>query len=210
MSSAKPTLLPLECPTRYYPDFLAPHDSAELFEWIRMESGVPDAREITLADGSTFVQETGKLMFVDPVLTDHDVFSAAHGRRIAWPPVVVPLRDRIEKLTGMEFSVCVCIYYPDGKASAGFHFDPPAFGPTTVIPSISLGAKRKFQIRRQEDHSDEYGIELADGSLLIMGEGFQNLYEHSVPVAEECWTPRINLTFRPFEWPTGFQRDSRL
>ncbi len=210
MSSAEPILLPLECPTKYYPDFLALPDSAELFEWIRTKSGVRDMREIALADGTTLVQETGKLMFVDPELTDHEVFPAPHGPRTAWPPVVVPLRNRIEKLMGMEFSVCVCIYYPDGKASAGFHFDPPAFGPTTIIPSISLGAKREFQIRRQEDHSDEYGIELADGSLLVMGEGFQDLYEHSLPVDEKCRTPRINLTFRPFEWPTGFERDSRL
>ena len=209
MSPDEPFQLPLDCQAEYYPDFLPPEDSAALFDWIAEESGVPDMRKVPLADGTVHEMDNGKLMFVDPELTDHDLFPATFGHRIAWPPIVVPLRDRIEKMIGMEFNVCVCIYYRDGEAGVGFHADLRAFGPTSMVPSISLGEKREFLIRRKQDDSDVYSIELDDGSLLIMGEGFQDDYEHSLPVNDKYRKPRINLTFRPFDWPPGFQRDSR-
>lgn len=60
-----------------------------------------------------------------------------------------------------------------------------------------------------DDHSDEYPIDLPNGSLLLMGDGCQERYEHSLPLDPGCTAPRINLTFRPFDWPTGFKRGPR-
>ena len=209
MSPPEPIRLPLQCQADYYPGFLTPQESAELFDWIAEKSGVPDLRSLAMADGTVQEMDTGKLMFVDPELTDPENFHPSHGRRIAWPPIVAPLRDRIEEMFGREFSVCVCIYYHDGGSGVGFHYDPPSFGPTSTVPSISLGEKREFLIRRKHDPSDVHSIELDHGSLLIMGEGFQEKYEHSLPVDEKYRKPRINLTFRPFDWPPGFRRRNR-
>ena len=72
MSPAGPIQLPLQCPAKYYPDFLPAQETAELFDWIGEESGVPDMREIPLADGSLYKMDNGKLKFVDPERTRQD------------------------------------------------------------------------------------------------------------------------------------------
>ncbi|MBY4678826.1 alpha-ketoglutarate-dependent dioxygenase AlkB [Marinobacterium arenosum] len=69
---------------------------------------------------------------------------------------------------------------------------------------------REFRFRNRLDHSDQYSLELADGSLLIMGKGCQEVYEHAVPIDHKYLNPRINLSFRQFRWPSGLKRDSRV
>lgn len=190
--------LPVECDVDYYKGFLSPEESAEIFNWINGNSQLIRSDKIVMADGTIFIPELGKCMFVDRQLTDFSIFLEQHGRRVQWPQQLIPLRDKIENLTGVEFGVCVCIYYSSGKVGVGYHSDLPAFGPTSLIPSISLGAKRTFLLRRRGNPADEYKIELESGDLLIMGKGCQEEYEHSVPVDSQCLKPRINLTFRQF------------
>jgi len=201
--------LPIDCDVEYIEGFVPEDEAAELFKWICDYGDVVDSNEMQMADGSIFHSDTGRIMYVDPELTDFSLFPEPHGKRMAWPPLVEALRDRLEVLTGKEFNVGVCIYYRDGGVGVDFHSDYRAFGPVSCIPSISLGAERKFSLRRREHHSDEASLVLADGSLLIMGDGCQEKYEHSLPLDPDCSDPRINLTFRPFSWPPGFVRGPR-
>lgn len=106
------------------------------------------------------------------------------------------LRRKIESLTGRIFGACVCIYYRDGTKGVDFHRDLPAFGDTSVIPSVSLGAERTFVLRNVSDHSDRFVLKPAHGSLIVMGEGCQQRYEHAVLHDETVTRARINLTFR--------------
>lgn len=198
--------LPLKCDVTYYESFLSPAESAEIFDWICAHCPDLEWEDITLANGMVHRMDTGKWMFVDEELTDFSLFFEAHGRRMAWPPIMRSLKDKVEQFVGMAFHVCVCIYYRSGDVGVGFHSDLRSFGSTSLIPSISLGAERTFLFRRKSDHSEQFEMSLANGSLLIMGDGCQDEYEHSVPVCAEVLEPRINLTFRPFNWPKGHKR----
>lgn len=199
--------LPVACEVSYHEAFISVQESAAIFDWICQHCDMSDPGYVQMADGSQQPMRPWKMMFVDEPLVNTNLFHAVHGRRLAYPPVLTGLRNKIEQRLGIQFSVCVALYYPDGEEYMGFHYDPPAFGPTDIIASMNLGSARAFQLRRKSDHSELHTIELQDGSLVIMGEGCQEEYEHAVPAMAECG-PRINLTFRPFNWPEGMGRDN--
>ena len=72
-----------------------------------------------------------------------------------------------------------------------------AYGDTNIIPSISLGEEREFQLR--ENATQEiYNITLENGSMIIMGENCQKNYEHALPPHSKYKNARINLTFRKY------------
>ncbi|EDM67133.1 DNA repair system specific for alkylated DNA [Moritella sp. PE36] len=195
--------LPINCNTQYIENFISKEDSSAIFDWIYTHVEGLDYENIEMADGSEFRLSVGKCMFVDEPLTNAVLLENIHGRRQHWPDVLLPVKQKIEQFTGLIFSVCVCIYYRDGNESVAFHYDPPAFGPTNVIPSLSLGQPREFIFRNKQDHSDQYSLTLGNGSLVIMGEGCQEKYEHALPVAKHHDFSRINLTFRQFNWPNS-------
>jgi alkylated DNA repair dioxygenase AlkB len=202
--------LPMNCQAQYIEKFISKTESAAIFDWICTHCPGLDYEDIAMADGSIYRLSIGKCMFVDTALTNTDLLPSAHGRRMPWPQPLLAVKHKVEKFTGLTFSVCVCIYYRDGNESMGFHYDPPAFGSTSVLPSISLGQPREFVLRSKQDHSDQYRLTLADGSMVVMGEGCQDNYEHALPPANDHPHPRINLTFRQFTWPTATQHQTVL
>lgn len=191
--------LPLNCQAQYIEHFISKSESTAIFNWLISHCPWRDGDNITMGDGSTCRLCTGKYMFVDRALTDPQVFSIHHGRRMPWPPAIMVLKQKVEQFTGVTFNVCVCIYYRDGSEGVGFHYDAPAFGPTSILPSISLGRSREFVFRSRQNNSGQYHLMLGDGSMVVMGAGCQEHYEHSLPEVENHPYPRINLTFRQFD-----------
>lgn len=190
--------LPLDCRATYYPDFMAPGERDALFRRLRENYDLSD-RTMKMADGSDYALDTGAMMFVDrPLIGEfsEDIW----GKIVEWPALLKRLKDRIEPVAQREYRVCRCIHYKDGGSGCDFHADYPAYGDLSSIASISLGEEREFLLRKIEDHSDLYRLTLGDGSLLIMGEGCQERYEHALPANDKYKSPRINLTFRPFGW----------
>ncbi len=203
--------LPLECSVDYHNGFITSEESREIFHWIITHCEGLNGQYMSLADGSEQWVDNGLWLFVDNALMDFSLFSQWHGRRKVWPPMIEKLRDRLERFVGAEFSVCLCNYYQDGTVGMGFHSDLfTSYGPTSQILSISLGEERTFAFRRKSNHSELYAIELQNGSLLIMGEGSQEEYEHALPTNPKYINPRVNLTFRMFSWPEGFKRKNRI
>ncbi|WP_440056291.1 alpha-ketoglutarate-dependent dioxygenase AlkB (plasmid) [Pseudoalteromonas sp. T1lg65] len=196
--------LPLDCSAHYYPQFMTHSQSHALFTWLSENCDLTTPDTATMPTGEVLDIWPWKMMFVDPKLVDPSVFPAEHGRRQAWCPLIEQLQQQIKEITGIEFSVGVCLFYPNGEESMGFHTDLSAFGPTNVIASISLGAERNFLIRSQSNPELLHDITLEDGSLFIMGEGFQNNYEHAIAKGNEQTGPRFNITFRQFGWDTSF------
>ena len=78
---------------------------------------------------------------------------------------------------------------------APYHFDQQTSGANTILPSISLGEVREFCFRENDSH-ETYSLELANGSLLVMGEHSQSRYEHSLIKDPRYINGRINITFR--------------
>ncbi|PWK88472.1 alpha-ketoglutarate-dependent dioxygenase AlkB family protein [Fulvimonas soli] len=137
---------------------------------------------------------------------DADAHYAYSGTRFdphPWPPVLVALRGRVEQACGARFNGVLANLYRDGRDGMGWHSDDePELGPRPVIASLSLGAQRRFRLRRRRGRGepprpgDTLELALPHGSLLRMAGDTQRHYRHELPRTRAPTGARINLTFR--------------
>ncbi|GGA11151.1 alpha-ketoglutarate-dependent dioxygenase AlkB family protein [Dyella caseinilytica] len=117
-----------------------------------------------------------------------------------WTASLLPLRERVQTFCGAHFNSVLANLYRDGQDSMGWHSDDePELGPHPVIASLSLGAERRFRLRRKARHDERVtplGLPLAHGSLLCMAGDTQRHYQHDLPRVAGVLGARINLTFR--------------
>ena len=112
-------------------------------------------------------------------------------------PLLLEIKKRVEEVSQILFNIVLVNLYRDGKDSNGWHSDDEKeLGINPVIASVSLGAKRVFQIRNKEDKKLRHNIELNNGSLLLMKGSTQHFWQHQIPKTQKKIAPRINLTFR--------------
>ena len=124
-------------------------------------------------------------------------YSGIHHEPDPWIDELVELRDLSSSHTGTRFNSVLCNLYRDGSDGVDWHADDePEFGPMPVIASWSLGATRRFDLRRVDDHSNKVELELHHGDLVIMSGTTQELWRHRVPKTKKPVGERINLTFR--------------
>lgn len=115
----------------------------------------------------------------------------------AWTPELLELRDRLQSAVGGAFNSVLLNRYRDGKDSMGWHSDDePELGAEPVIASLTLGAARRFLLRRRDDHALKAEYLLEHGDLLVMAGETQRYYQHAVPKTAKVAAERINLTFR--------------
>lgn len=118
-----------------------------------------------------------------------------HPRR-PMPPLLAGLRDTVAAATGHPFNVVLLNLYRDGADSMGWHADDDyPHGGWSGVASLSLGATRRLRLRPR-DSGIRQGVDLAHGSLLFMGPGTQQAWQHAVPKTRRACGPRLNLTFR--------------
>lgn len=102
------------------------------------------------------------------------------------------------------FNVVLANRYNNGQDFMGWHSDnEKSLGREPIIASISLGAERRFLVRRKGDKQEDKPREkieyvLAHGSLLVMTGRMQQLYQHSLPkvALSKCNKLRLNFTYR--------------
>ncbi len=189
--------LPLNCTADLYPHFLSTKEADQLFHYLTSHFDLSNF-EIKLPGGASFQTNYGKLTFLeDDIYQGKKMNPSELNLSTFWTEPVLPIKKKVEALMGRTFGVGVCIHYPDGHSGVDFHSDPPNFGDTTVIPSLSLGEEREFCLREKAT-GEVYSLTLPNGSLLIMGEHCQEQYEHALPVNPKYKKPRINITFRQF------------
>ncbi|XP_053497018.1 alpha-ketoglutarate-dependent dioxygenase alkB homolog 3 isoform X4 [Ictalurus furcatus] len=94
-----------------------------------------------------------------------------------WHPILLNLRQAIEREISHTFNSLLCNLYRDGKDSIAWHSDNEvSLGPRPTIASFSLGDTRVFSLRKKpppEENSDyiyaeKVKIPLSHGTLLIM------------------------------------------
>ena len=123
-------------------------------------------------------------------------YSRVRHQPAPWTPALAQLRERLQVELGARFNSVLANRYRDGCDSMGWHADDePELGREPLIASISLGAVRRMRFRAR-DRSAVAAIDLADGSLLLMGGRTQTLYQHAVDKTRADTGERINLTFR--------------
>ncbi len=190
--------LPLNCEADYYLDFLSELESNELYSHLTSDFNLTDENFIQSQNGESIKLDFGKMMFLDEDIYNKNLLPSEHwGNTAIWSEQMSRLKKKVEFITSQKFEVCVCIFYPDGNSGVDFHSDYIAFGDTNFIPSISLGEERKF-VLREKSSREEYDINLANGSMIIMGDKCQELYEHSLPTNPQYKNGRVNLTFRKY------------
>lgn len=123
-----------------------------------------------------------------------------------WPPLLAALRDRLQLVCDARFNSVLANLYRDGRDSMGWHSDDePELGDHPVIASLSLGAERRFRLRRRLPRTvkpgpaDTVNVTLPPGSVLRMAGATQRLYRHDLPKTRSGVGARINLTFRWIE-----------
>lgn len=133
------------------------------------------------------------------------VYSRTRFEARPWTPSLLALRKRVEQSCGAQFNSVLANLYRDGQDSMGWHSDDePELGARPVIASLSLGAERRFRLRRKLPRgvrATPLGLPLAHGSLLCMAGDTQRYYQHDLPKIASAVGPRINLTFRRIETP---------
>lgn len=114
-----------------------------------------------------------------------------------WPQPLRRLRSELETYCVGTFNSVLCNWYRHGRDSMGWHADDePELGPQPLIASISLGAGRRFLMRRKADTRERNEWLLQHGDLLLMRGDSQALWQHAVPKQAQDVGARFNLTFR--------------
>lgn len=116
---------------------------------------------------------------------------------LPWTTALTTIRTEIENNFGVSFNSVLLNYYRNGHDSVAWHSDDEkALGADPLIASLSLGAERRFELKHRDGKVQKVNIELADGSLLLMGSGLQKHWVHQLPKQPWITEPRLNLTFR--------------
>jgi len=124
-------------------------------------------------------------------------YSGIHHDPGPWTEELIALRDLVSEHAGATFNSVLCNLYRDGNDGVDWHADDESeFGPMPVIGSLSLGATRRFDLRRADDHAEKIEFDLHNGDLVIMRGTTQALWQHRVPKTKKPVGERINLTFR--------------
>ena len=173
----------------YDPDFLAPPEADSLLR--------------ALLARAPWKQEKGGFGHAFPRLTAYYAdpgvaytYSGVTHESSPWPEYLLPVRERVEGVAGLPFNSLLLNCYRDGKDSIGFHADDePELGDDPVVPSVSLGATRRFVLRHNRTR-ERVTYDLTHGSLLLMGGTTQRHWRHAVPKTREPVGLRVNLTFR--------------
>jgi alkylated DNA repair dioxygenase AlkB len=115
---------------------------------------------------------------------------------IQWLLPLKYIQEKLKQEKYIESNSALCNFYRDGQDYMGWHQDnEKELGKSPVIASISLGASRRF-VFREKQTKETYSIILTQGSLLIMKNGCQKQWQHSLPKMSRVKERRINLTFR--------------
>jgi alkylated DNA repair dioxygenase AlkB len=131
---------------------------------------------------------------------DRDAIYTYSGTRFeprSWPDSLQSLRTRLRHELDVDFNSVLANLYRDGRDRMGWHSDNEReLGPTPVIASVSMGATRRFVLKRRDDPSNKLALELPHGSLLVMAGNTQGHYRHALPATAKPIGVRLNLTFR--------------
>lgn len=115
---------------------------------------------------------------------------------LPFTPLLLDIKQAVEKATGESFNSVLLNYYRDGRDSMGMHSDDEAeLGPEPAIASVSFGATRTFILRHRRS-KQTVKLDLTSGSLLLMRGKTQHFWLHGINKSARQTGPRVNLTFR--------------
>lgn len=177
---------------RYWPDWLAPDEAEALQQRLLQEIQWTQHRVRMFGRELPAPRLSAWIGDADAAYT----YSRVRYQPAPWTPALAQLRERLQRELNAPFNSVLANRYRDGRDSMGWHADDePELGSEPLIASVSLGAVRRMRLRAR-DRSASAAIDLAPGSLLLMGGQTQSRYQHAVDKTRAQTGERINLTFR--------------
>lgn len=117
-----------------------------------------------------------------------------------------PIWERVNEELALPFNHALLNRYRSGQDAMGYHADDePELGYEPVIAAISVGVRRKFVLKGKGGFKKTRTVQLAHGSLLVMGGTCQHRFYHGVPRQGSVDEERINVTFRLLKGPPGWR-----
>lgn len=188
--------LPINCTVDYLANFLSVEEANALYATLISEYQIDKAQLTITAGGKLIKTDSYKILFATNELIERNSHpEEVHGKNFPWSGVMAGLKEKVENLLNIEFELAMCLYYPNGNNFAPYHSDQETSGFNTILPSLSLGEVREFSFKDQATEA-LYNLELAHGSLLVMGAYCQSRYTHSLLASPKYKNGRINITFR--------------
>ncbi len=182
----------------------------EIFQWLYQN--LPWEQHTINMNGQDYLESRQKILLSNR--SNNPYADAGYGAQIyRFPQIVELIRQCVSEICGVQFDTCLVNLYRDGNDKIGMHADKEtSLVPGEPIASVSLGAERHFDLHLKpmsdtrgsaayhpnhgQTEPPKYRLDLANGSLLIMGKDSQRNYLHGVPVQKKIKESRINLTFR--------------
>ncbi|MGH2666789.1 alpha-ketoglutarate-dependent dioxygenase AlkB family protein [Flavobacterium sp.] len=177
----------------YYPNFFSTAKANELFEKLKNE--IPWQQDNITVFGKTHPQPRLTALYGNEGKPYG--YSGIIMQPHVWSPLIMHIKDEIEKICNENFTTVLLNKYRDGKDSNGWHADNEReLGRNPIIASVTFGAERMFQLKHNTDKEAKQNILLQHGSLLIMKGSTQHFWKHQIPKITKPIGVRINLTFR--------------
>ena len=115
---------------------------------------------------------------------------------LAWHPLLLELKEIIERTTNEVFNSCLLNLYHDGNEGMAWHSDSEIdLKKNGSIASLSFGAERKFAFKHKAK-KEKVELYLEHGSLLVMKDTTQTYWLHRLAPTKGIRSARISLTFR--------------
>ncbi len=194
-------------PIEYIPDLLPKDMADEMYhrlmnelDWVQVED-VPRAEYYVNDTPVEYVYGFGRGRRAYQPQPYHPVIEAIRGiveDELAWGDDDIN-RKYQRKYFAYNMDVCFLNRYDDARKGLGWHADDsPEMDPLRPIVTVSLGAERHIQFRKNGDKLHAEDHVLGHGSACIMKPGMQLTWQHRIPKASWECGPRISLTFRGY------------
>nr|WP_315157601.1 alpha-ketoglutarate-dependent dioxygenase AlkB [uncultured Flavobacterium sp.] len=177
----------------YYPNFFSTEEATILFDALQKE--IPWQQDDIKVYGKVYPQPRLTALFGNEGKSYSYSNITMHPHK--WSPLLISIKEKVEKATEAIYSTVLLNYYRDGKDSNGWHADnEKELGTNPIIASLSFGTERVFQLKHNHLENQKINLTLENGSLLLMKGTTQHFWKHQIPKTTKPIGSRINLTFR--------------
>ena len=189
------TPLQLDLPdadVRYYPDFIAEHESI----YKQLLAQIQWSQDDILLYGKPVKIPRLNAWYGDKEA--HYAYSGLALSPLPWTSLLLQLKNQLEAFLNCQFNSVLANHYRDGQDSVAWHSDDEKeLGNKPLIASLSFGATRTFSLKHKKDkHLAPVKVNLEGGSLLVMGGNTQHCWQHQIAKTKQVVPGRVNLTFR--------------
>lgn len=116
------------------------------------------------------------------------------------PDALVQITDVLSQRYAVRLDRVWVNLYRDGSDSVAWHGDRNAkVHRNPLVATVSLGARRKFQLRPKGTTKITHTLVPGAGDLVVMGGACQHDWEHTVPKVAKAPGPRMSVTIRHSE-----------